>query len=213
MSVPLGRVPAPSTRNGNGPTSGTTGPEPAPLQSEVVSALASLSSTIRHLRALHECSVDDHRLRRQLDRATAQLESIIPDLLRMVEDSTERDGSSTRSPSTARQAELEDGFLAWLADPLKPDELHVAWADEPAVPLREALGELSVSTRALPAEMAATLGLPAGTTIGAAAAELILAVNDPAGPRCRSYRAAAYYLHDLDRSGPDVTAPHVPAYG
>jgi len=26
-----------------------------------------------------------------------------------------------------------------------------------------------------------------------------MAVNDPAGPRCRSYRAAVYYLRDLDR--------------
>jgi hypothetical protein len=50
------------------------------------------------------------------------------------------------------------------------------------------------SLRQLPADLAAAIGLPASCSLGRAATELLLAVDDHAGPRCRSFRAAAYYL-------------------
>lgn len=90
----------------------------------------------------------------------------------------------------------EQSFLDWLADPDKPEEVQRPGETAPTA-LTTLLGLVCTSSRELPAEAAATLGMPAGTTIGAAAAELVLTVNDPAGPRCRSYRAASYYLHDL----------------
>jgi hypothetical protein len=55
---------------------------------------------------------------------------------------------------------------------------------------------LSTSKRALTPDAAQTLGLGDGATVGTAAADLLMAVKDPAGPNCRSYRAAALYLRD-----------------
>lgn len=46
-----------------------------------------------------------------------------------------------------------------------------------------------------------------GPIIGQAATELRHAVEDPAGPRCRSCRAVAYYLRDLDRIALDTAEP------
>ena len=93
---------------------------------------------------------------------------------------------------------MEQAFLGWLAEPTSADELPLDHSEGP-VPLTRVLGELSLSGRLLPADTAARVGLPDGTTVGHAAAELVFAVLDPAGPRCRSFRAAVYYLRDLDR--------------
>ena len=89
----------------------------------------------------------------------------------------------------------ERRFLAWLADADKPDQVQLE--DGTHLPLATLLGVLCASWRRLPPAAATTLGLSAESTIGEATAELVLAVKDPAGPRCRSYRAAVYYLHDL----------------
>lgn len=172
-------------------------------------ALAGLSAAISHLRALHDHHVDDPSLCGQLGRAAAQLESLVANLSYPSEPNPSNGPSAAGSPSppraVARQAHLEARFAAWLASTAKPDELQPDGADLAGVPLARALGELSLSPRPLPVELAATVGLPAGTTIGAAATELLLAVTDPAGPRCRSYRAAANHLRDVDRSDLDVT--------
>lgn len=105
----------------------------------------------------------------------------------------------TRNPgSTAPdRGDVEQIFLDWLADPTKPDSLRLDAADGPPTPLTELLGRLCTSPRRLPAAAATTLGLSPRARIGDAATQLLLAVKDPAGPRCRSYRAAAYYLRDL----------------
>ena len=87
----------------------------------------------------------------------------------------------------------ERWFLDWLADPAGPDEPPNA-ADGRPMPMTVLLGRLTASSRGLPAEATDLLGLDEGATIGAAAVELVVAVNDPAGPRCRSYRAAVAFV-------------------
>lgn len=99
-------------------------------------------------------------------------------------------------PVVVARREAEACFLEWLASPSQPDEVQLA-GDAATTPLTRLLGLASTSSRPLPAEAATILGMPDGATVGAAAAELVLAVKDPAGPRCRSYRAAVYYLRDL----------------
>jgi len=91
----------------------------------------------------------------------------------------------------------EFAFVRWLLEPDKPDHLRLDGPDRAATPLTWALGELCTSRRTLPTDAAAVLGLSPDATVGHAATELLLAVNDPAGPRCRSYRAAAYHLRGL----------------
>lgn len=102
------------------------------------------------------------------------------------------------SPGTPCRSDTEQAFIDWLAEPTSADELLLTGTPDPQ-PLARVLGELSQSSRVLPPETAARVGLHEGATIGDAAAELLLAVEAPAGPRCRSFRAAVYYLRDLDR--------------
>lgn len=159
--------------------------------------LTALSATVSQIHALQHLHVGDVELESRLRRTAAELESLISALLHT------HSSRSTPAPAprpatiTPRQRSLEQAFLIWLADPTSADELLVDSAEEPE-PLARVLGELSLSERVLPAEAAAGIGLPDGATVGHAAAELLLAVKDPAGPQCRSFRAAVYYLRDLD---------------
>ncbi len=167
---------------------------PAPLERSAL--LTDLSATVCRILGLQQFHADDVALQNRLRRTVAELELLISHLLR-----TDASGSRPvpqSSVSTPRQRAAEQAFLTWLAAPTSTDELTLAGDDEPE-PLARVLGELSLSSRVLAAGTAARLGLPDGTTIGHAAVELLLAVENPAGPRCRSFRAAVYYLRDLDR--------------
>lgn len=118
----------------------------------------------------------------------------------------------SRSPMVApSEAALVAGFAAWLVPGGGPDGLEVDGPDQPTVPLTTALGWLCTSRMPLAGDAAAMLGLKVGATVGAAAAELLLAVHDPAGPRCASYPEAASYLRVLHRDEFDPTAPAAPA--
>jgi hypothetical protein len=107
-----------------------------------------------------------------------------------------------RAPSTVkpkdRRAEHDHGvlFRDWLTGAEYPDTIVVEGA---SLPMTCFLGGLVTSPAVLPAAATARLGLPAGTRIGQAATELVLAVKDPAGPRCGSYRSAVSYLRGLFR--------------
>jgi hypothetical protein len=111
--------------------------------------------------------------------------------------SGDRTADAASRPSAApERLRAEQRFLDWLADPVEPDAVHVT-GEAATMPLHTLLGLACTSDRPLPSEAAATLGMSTGATVGAAAAELVLAVQDPSGPRCRSYRSAVYYLRDL----------------
>jgi hypothetical protein len=166
--------------------------------SHLSEVLTDLSSTVNRIRGLQQLHVGDDALASPLRRAAAELESLISRLLHT-------DGSGSGSPPTLRssttahlQRAAEQAFLVWLAIPSSADEAPLAGIAA-AEPLARVLGELSLSGRVLPAETAASIGVPGGTTVGHVATELLLAVKDPAGPRCRSYRAAVVHLRDLDR--------------
>ncbi len=105
--------------------------------------------------------------------------------------------ASFRSPDVAEQTCAEAAFEVWLTS----DDVLDVWqagAAGPAASLTAMLGELVTSGRRLPVNAAAALGMPPGTTHGAAATALLLAVNDTDGPRCRSYRSALRALRDHD---------------
>jgi hypothetical protein len=109
--------------------------------------------------------------------------------------------SASTTATTTRSSPAEM-FVSWLTSFDKPDEIRIGGTGGVSVPLSLFLGGLSTSSEMLPADAAAEVGMSAGTKLGDAATELLLAVNDPAGPRCRSYRSAVYYLRDLDRWDP-----------
>ncbi len=103
---------------------------------------------------------------------------------------------SWRTPVDLGEVAAEQRALAWLDDPELPDQLPAEPGDTD-LSARSALRSVRSSARRLPAAHAARLGLGEGATLGEAATALTRAVEDPHGPRCRSYRAAAYYLHDV----------------
>lgn len=98
---------------------------------------------------------------------------------------------------------VEQLFLDWLADPEKPDVI-MSVSGSTSTPSTAFLGPLSTSSRPLPPSAATIVGLPIGATIGEAAVQLIMAVHDPAGPRCPSYRAAVAFVHDLHKYAFDM---------
>jgi hypothetical protein len=180
---------------GRDPTS-RSGRRARSAKTNLSAVLTDLSATVCQLRALQQSHADDVELQHRLRHAAAELESIISHLLHT--DGSGTSSSPQRTVSTPRQRAAEQACLVWLAEPTRSHELALAGGGGPE-PLARTLGELSRSSRVLPAQMATSLGLCEGTTIGHAAVEVLLAVKDPAGPRCRSFRAAVYYLHDLDR--------------
>jgi hypothetical protein len=101
-----------------------------------------------------------------------------------------------RQPYAAQHARDPDHdmLLGWLAGCAQPDALDVDGHLAPDLAFTQLLGRLAPSAHPLPPDAAKILGLPSHATVGDAATELLLAVTDPAGPRCRSYRSAVYYL-------------------
>ncbi len=163
--------------------------------------VAQLSAMVSYLRALQGHYRADHRLAGRARDAAARVQALAHTLTNATVAQPERcptPPATGPSPQTSL-TELETAFERWLANPTATDEIQLDDHEPSPQPLREVLEALRASRRPLPGETAATLGLPTGTTTGQAATELARAVEDPEGPRCRSYRAAAYYLRDLDR--------------
>ena len=182
----------------HGPRSAPTpGRQRVPAPSDLAAALSNMSAMVAQIRGLQQSHAADGELERQLRRTTAELESLISRLLHTDGSGLGPPPAPRSSPSTPRQQAAEQVFLAWLAQPTSAEELPSS--DDQPEPIARVLGELSLSERLVPADTAASIGLPGATTVGHAAAELLLAVKDPAGPRCRSFRAAVYYLRELDR--------------
>jgi hypothetical protein len=99
--------------------------------------------------------------------------------------------------------ELEDSFLLWAEAPEKPDIVDLGCR---SVLMTTMARRLARSSRPLTAAAARQLGMPIGTTIAVAARELLQATIDPDGPRCRSYRAASYFLRGIARLEADLGA-------
>lgn len=125
----------------------------------------------------------DHRLTSVL----TELAPLIPRLLRRggpVPNGAKTQTARFSSSSVAVGSEptrAEAAFESWLTSPDKLDVWRVDAPDEPQVSVTGMLGMLVTSGRQLPADAAAELGMPPGTTQGHAAVELLLAVHDTAG--------------------------------
>lgn len=98
--------------------------------------------------------------------------------------------------------ELEDRFHAWAHDPAKPDAVDLG--QDRKISMVELSRQLSESRSTLAASACVQIGLPPGVSIATAVAELLHATVDEDGPRCRSFRAASYYLVGLARLDADL---------
>ena len=108
---------------------------------------------------------------------------------------------SSLQSSALRLDELEDAFCAWARDPVKPDVVDLGQRGE--VPMAELLRRLEGARTRLAPSACLQIGMPPGVTIATAVAALLHATVDPDGPRCRSIRAASYYLRGLVRLDAD----------
>ena len=173
-----------------------------------VDHLAQLSAMTDYLRVLQQHYGADPRVHGRARHAVARVQALAHALsvATPVDPARCPTPAATEPAAEVPQEELETAFQRWLTEPLEADEIRLDDQERSPIPLRHVLGALGTSRRPLPGEVATTLGMPAGTSIGQAATELRHAVEHPAGPRCRSYRAAAYYLRDLDRIALDTAA-------
>ena len=111
------------------------------------------------------------------------------------------DYPSVRSPAL-RLDELEDAFRAWADGPAKPEVVDLGQLG--AVSMVELSHRLRGSQATLDTPACMQIGLPPGVTIATAVAALLRATLDPDGPRCRSFRAASYYLRGLAHLDADL---------
>ncbi len=192
----------PSSRrmSGRRPNHPTATVPPAHL----TASLTDLSYMVTRVHAIRDRGGMARDLDLRLTGVIAEVESLIHDL---VHDSRPATNGAKTSPTRVASSDTAGGsgkiraeaaFEAWLTSDDKPDEWQVDGPDAPPTSLTGILGQVVLSRRQLPADAAAELGMPPGAPLGHAATELILAVNDPVGPRCRSYRSALYYMRDHD---------------
>ncbi|MEX0953254.1 MAG: hypothetical protein WDZ26_05445 [Nitriliruptoraceae bacterium] len=99
--------------------------------------------------------------------------------------------------------ELEDAFRAWAHGTDKPDTVDLGHRQIPMVELSRRLAN---SQTTLDRTACIQIGVPDGATMAAATAELLHATIDPDGPRCRSFRAASWYLRGLPSFDVDLAA-------
>lgn len=164
--------------------------------------VAQLSEMVAYLRSLQEHYGADRRLNDRIRDIAVRLQALVRALSETTSVEPARGPLPLEAKPTTEVAlsDLEAAFMRWLTDPVGADEVRLDGQDRPPSPMRQVLEALRCSVRPLPGEVAATLGLPAGTPIGQAVSELREAVDDPRGPRCRSHRAAVFYLRGLDRT-------------
>ncbi len=108
---------------------------------------------------------------------------------------------SLRSPAVGLD-ELEDAFLRWVHDPDMPDVVDLG--EQRVISMAALARQLEGSQTTLAASACRRIGVAPGASIARATAELLHATIDPDGPRCRSFRAASYYLRGLVRLDADL---------
>jgi hypothetical protein len=109
----------------------------------------------------------------------------------------------TADPSGLHPDELALAFRRWADGHAHPDSVHVGHGEFPMTELIRLLGD---SHDPLATSTAIGLGLRPGATIASAASALLWATVDPHGPRCRSFRAATFFLRGLAQLDADVDA-------
>jgi hypothetical protein len=98
---------------------------------------------------------------------------------------------------------LEDAFRRWVEGRVRPETLSIGRDPAVDLPMELVLRRLTSSTAPLRPTDGRRLGLAADVCVAEAAERLLQARLDPSGPRCRSFRAASYFLVGLARIAVD----------
>jgi hypothetical protein len=166
-------------------------------------SLTDLSSMVGRIHMIRSRGGVADEIDRRLAGIVEELESLMHDLQGTADHTSNGDAAPRIRLASTDAADSPDptaevAFQLWLTGGDKAEVVSVGDPNGPPTPLTDLLGTLVLSSNQLSGEAAASLGMPSGTTVGYAAGELLLAVIDPTGPRCRSYRSALYYLRERD---------------
>jgi hypothetical protein len=104
-----------------------------------------------------------------------------------------------REPAGRSLRHSEAAFRDWVDGIARPDVLTVGPRPCAEMPLEQLLASLQSSTALLAPARGRAIGLDDRVSVADAATELLHVRFDPKGPRCRSFRAASYYLAGLAR--------------
>lgn len=172
-------------------------PRPGELTTDLVVTVAELGAITDQFERLARRHAEAPHLAAQLTQLAGAVRQLVDDLVAAAGERSRAGLASRRSghPAGAALRAKEAAFDAWLDAADHPEQ--VLHHGRPLA-VREVLTAVLSSRRPLRARSARELGVPVGTTTGAAAAWLLVAVDDPGGPRCRSFRSALYYLRDAD---------------
>ncbi len=162
---------------------------------QLAQALTRLSTVISQAHALRQRHSDDQTLGRDLIEIASRLESIIDCLFVDVAAADDGPGERVQRSGLAEvPRQYEQALLSWLYSTTRPESIDLQGQSHPTVPLAQLLGRVTTSRRQLPSHISATLSWPSEATFGDLATELLVAVLDPAGPRCPTFADAVKHL-------------------
>jgi hypothetical protein len=163
-----------------------------------------ISSVAMHARALRSRHDQDPQLRGELDALIVELDRVFTAILHTDGHPSADDPSRSDSGTGWPENGAERRFCHWVAGhapgPSGREGRSPAGSADPA----SLIDELARTGQAMPAEIAALLGLPAQASYDDGVDRLRWARHAADGPRCRSYRSACLFLADAD---PDLLPP------
>lgn len=189
-----------STRSTAGPRAGqrNAGQRRAGQRTDRHTALVltQLSAVVSQLHGIRAILPDDRGLHGRLTAVEQELEAIGQQVLigPGVEATPRTSAKDGVAVDGEQLSDAERSLMTWLERCHGSDTSTLTRADRDEQAMRKLLRDLTTSRQRPPAVIRDRFGLSEQATIGDVAMELLLAVDGPHGPHCRSYRSAVYFL-------------------
>jgi hypothetical protein len=181
------------------------------LWEELAGPLSSAAMRLRSVRSQHAGGT---HVSRELDAIIREVDTAFATVMRTPgppPSGDEADPPRRTSPSASALRAVRDVAAGSAASVGEACEVFDRWVQDgcgqrllsgaTSVEADALLGRVSEEVRLLPAPTTVALGLDSRCSYARASSLLVWARHAPDGPRCRSYRAARYFLTDAD---PDV---------
>lgn len=157
--------------------------------------LTRLSAVVSQLHGIRAILPDEEGIHGRLTSVEQELEAIGQQVLVgpgvAATSTASTDDGAAHDPD--QLGDIERAVISWLTRCYGADTSSLM-SDNRDEPSRKQLRGLTTSRHRPPPAVRERLGLSEQATIGDVAMELLLAVDGPGGPHCRSYRSAVFYL-------------------
>lgn len=163
-----------------------------------------ISSVAMHARALRSRHDQDPQLRGEFDALIVELDGVFTAMLHIDGHPSAEDSSRPNSATGWPENGVERRFCQWVVGHAPDPSARRGWSPAGSADPASLIDELARTEQAMPAEVAALLGLPAHASYDDGVDRLRWARHAADGPRCRSYRSACLFLADAD---PDLLPP------